>query len=272
MQNIKTSKGLKTPSDALSFLQQSDCSVPNKISILNSLAELAPFFGHEAAAWIKEQKHLEGESKLLRTAKEILTGLPLGEKRYTDEIGFLKYLKALPQGSRVQITFGSNKIGVIRELLALNRKYLSFTAESIMYLRECVIPSGRWESVSRTHDVQIFATTGASIEVLANVMSLCVESIELSYSLQQLQQMLGDKTPMQQKLEELLGKYREVVYDEELFIDTVQDLEYFQAKDWVRDFDSLELMENVLLRFGSDYGKLEFFKAYALNFKMLMES
>jgi hypothetical protein len=269
---IKTQKGPKSPNDAFAWLKHPDCSVPNKISILGLLAELAPFFGHEAAAWIKEQSALKGENKLLRTAEGVLTGLPLGEKRFTEEAGFLKYLKALPQGSRVHLTIGSNKIGQLRELLSLNGKYLDFDAKDVMFLRECVIASGRWESITRTYNVQIFATTGASVEVLAHAMSLCIESIELVHTLQQLQQALGEKTPMQKTLEGLLAKYTDVEYDPELFLQTVSGLEYFDAKSWMSELGQVEPMVNVLERFRSDYGRLEFFKAYALQFEILMRS
>lgn len=270
---ISTQKGKKTAPEAFTLLRHVDQSATNKVAILTRLADTSPFFAQEAAGWIKNCPRLQNEDKLQRTAEEILSGRPIGEKRYTTEEAYLHFFRKIPTGSRVQITFKKDAFDQLEEFIRNTYRYVVFSGDDRTMIQSCVLPTKRWESIPRTHSVLV-QTQGAGAEMIAHYLFPCAESVQVLYT--QVEFDRGQRgliiTPDKQALTQQLNNHPDVQFDKDLFMETIQELDYTEALDWLGNFDANEPLSNVLDRFESDYGRLQFFKLYALKFEQFMEA
>jgi len=272
-QLIKTQKGLTTDHQAFDKIKEPGYSPALQISILTQLGDINPILAHEGAAWIVSNSSEKENSKVIRTAKEILSGLPIGIKYLSKKEQYAKFFSQIPAGSNILLKFKGDKIRDIATLIHGSRRCLTFNQVEVTIFMSCVVTSGRWEGVSKTFHATVCDMRGSDLELLAHDTTRCVDTVELLYTLEQFARAYdGGKTPMQKKLDALMEKNTDVEYDADLFLETVDALKYPQARAWVEKFAPNEPLQNVIDCFLSDFGRLEFFRAYALKFQLLMES
>jgi hypothetical protein len=272
---IKTPNGLTTDWQAFDKITSPGFSPALQISYLSQLTDVNIVLAHEAAGWIVANLSEKESSKVIRTAKEILTGLPIGIKYLGKWEQYVDFFRYLPPGSRVSITFTSkeSKIREIASLMHGSRRCLTFNQGEVTMFLGCVVASGRWEGILKTFQVMVCDMRPSDMEVLAHYMVPCVESIELIYTLGQLERAIeGTDSPFKEKLNELKERHSDVEYDKDLFLKAVREMDYPQAEAWADSFAPNEPMEKVLEKFHSDYGRIVFFKKYVFKFDMLMAS
>jgi predicted KAP-like P-loop ATPase len=109
------------------------------------------------------------------------------------------------------------------------------------------------------------------LEVLAEELAKCVESVELVYTLEQFANALtGSKVKVISDLENVLRDNPEIDYDPDLFTQTVNELGYPQAVYWTGSFSGNSPLKVILDRFESDYARRSFLRIYVHKYRTLL--
>ena len=256
---INTSKGPKTPAEALNIFKKALVPAGELLGILRQLLADHPEEAKEAVTHVnKYPKSYNGKIQTL--AREKATGLPVGAKAIHHGGDIQKVLGNLDLGSSVHITF-VEKIDPRRLAVVMGMdRVIKLDGNARAMLINCVIPSGRWEGIPRTCQARIFIHGGADLEMCQEYLPGVVEKIELICTHKQFV-VANDPCP------DILAKNPDLFFDPNLFRTVCAEMNRLsEASAWIAKLGSDPSMEEVLECFPYVIVRAEFLELYVAEF------
>ena len=258
---INTAVGPKTPEEALKLFTAAKLNVGALLGIFTQLTEHAPNEAKTASKHALEFPERYNE-KIVRLAKEQSTGRPANSKRQITTLeATLALLKGAGDAPTMTITFRKNSTKLLSELsYFVIRGYITFNdSDAMMFLTNCVLPSGEWEQIPRTYIVTVRAS-GGKLEMLADVFTRTLETIELQSNLDDRAAGMADSA-----IAAVVARRKDnvVFYDASIF-QMVCDLSGFAEKsaDLMRKIEDPNAPIEEVMKAVPPTSRLQFFETY----------
>ncbi len=253
---INTSRGAKSPLEALILFKQAKLSAGELLGIFNQLQGYPE--GMEAREYVLSHPVSYNE-KLQRLAKEKSAGRPLGAKVINNESDLTTFIAGCGLRARVAVTVRKEQARRVFVLLCLPCLEVDEMAKIGLM---AVAASGDWQSVPRTFTATLSLTSEAMKCEARSALLGVVEKVELMSTFTERVQAYRAPMPLSEEVKATLASNPDLFFDRGIFLKVCEERGFNHVKASVDELPDNATMENAMMLFLSNSSRQDFLEYY----------
>jgi hypothetical protein len=262
---INTSRGAKSPAEALELFKLGGLPAGDLLGILRQLKELGLRERQEAAQHVLANKS-SYNTKIQALAQEITTGLPVGAKRLGKWGDLERMLGRLPCGTVLEVTL-HRSAGPTRYMEGFLQQPILQIDESTRALLGCVARTGEWQHVSPKFMATLATFARDEVQKWSFTLDYVIQTVEVK----SVPERKAPKAhPLSDEVKAILVNNPDLIFDQDLFREVCIERGFITQLERIGELTHTSTMEQVLMLFHGNMSREEFLEYYILKFNAII--